>query len=88
MTGRRELDGRGCRVATVRGRPGSEPQRRPCVPISSIPIARSTDKNLIFVGLDSRPAHIRDVVETSLKRLRSDRIDLLHQHRVDTTVTN
>jgi aryl-alcohol dehydrogenase-like predicted oxidoreductase len=36
-----------------------------------------------IVGLDSRPAHIRDVVEASLKRLRTDRIDLLYQHRVD-----
>src|SRR4051812_48618228 len=35
------------------------------------------------VGLDSRPGHIRDVVEASLKRLRTDRIDLLYQHRVD-----
>ncbi len=34
-------------------------------------------------GMDSRPEHIRDVVEASLKRLRTDRIDLLYQHRVD-----
>jgi aryl-alcohol dehydrogenase-like predicted oxidoreductase len=34
-------------------------------------------------GLDSRPAHIREVVEASLGRLRTDRIDLLYQHRVD-----
>ena len=33
--------------------------------------------------LDSRPEHIRDVVEASLKRLRTDVIDLLYQHRVD-----
>jgi aryl-alcohol dehydrogenase-like predicted oxidoreductase len=39
-----------------------------------------------MVGLDSRPAHIREVVEASLKRLRTDRIDLLYQHRVDPTV--
>ena len=32
---------------------------------------------------DSRPAHIREVVEGSLKRLRTDVIDLLYQHRVD-----
>ncbi len=37
-------------------------------------------------GLDSRPAHIRDVVEASLKRLRTDVIDLLYQHRVDPAV--
>lgn len=36
-----------------------------------------------IVGLDSRPEHIRDVVDASLKRLRTDRIDLLYQHRVD-----
>lgn len=37
-------------------------------------------------GLNSRPEHIRQVVEASLKRLRTDRIDLLYQHRVDPTV--
>src|SRR3954469_7860767 len=35
-----------------------------------------------FAGADSRPAHIREVVEASLKRLRTDRLDLLYQHRV------
>jgi aryl-alcohol dehydrogenase-like predicted oxidoreductase len=37
-------------------------------------------------GRNSRPDHIRDVVEASLKRLRTDRIDLLYQHRVDPDV--
>jgi aryl-alcohol dehydrogenase-like predicted oxidoreductase len=37
-------------------------------------------------GLDSRPERIRQVVETSLQRLRTDRIDLLYQHRVDPAV--
>jgi len=37
-------------------------------------------------GLNSRPEHIRDVVEASLKRLRTDVIDLLYQHRVDPNV--
>jgi aryl-alcohol dehydrogenase-like predicted oxidoreductase len=37
-------------------------------------------------GLDSRPAHIRDVAEASLKRLRVDAIDLFYQHRVDPAV--
>jgi aryl-alcohol dehydrogenase-like predicted oxidoreductase len=37
-------------------------------------------------GMDSRPEHIRDVLEASLKRLRTDRIDLLYQHRVDPNV--
>jgi aryl-alcohol dehydrogenase-like predicted oxidoreductase len=37
-------------------------------------------------GLDSRPQHIRAVVDDMLKRLRTDRIDLLYQHRVDPAV--
>jgi aryl-alcohol dehydrogenase-like predicted oxidoreductase len=37
-------------------------------------------------GLDSRPAHIREVADASLKRLKTDRIDLFYQHRVDPTV--
>jgi aryl-alcohol dehydrogenase-like predicted oxidoreductase len=38
------------------------------------------------VGLDSRPGHIREVAEASLRRLKTDRIDLLYQHRVDPDV--
>jgi len=38
------------------------------------------------IALDSRPEHIRKVVEESLKRLRTDRIDLYYQHRVDPNV--
>jgi aryl-alcohol dehydrogenase-like predicted oxidoreductase len=38
------------------------------------------------IGTDSRPEHIREVVDASLKRLRTDRIDLLYQHRVDPNV--
>src|SRR5450432_2213326 len=37
-------------------------------------------------GLDSRPAHIKEVAEASLKRLRTDVIDLFYQHRVDPNV--
>ncbi len=37
-------------------------------------------------GLDSRPEHIRAVAEASLKRLKTDRIDLFYQHRVDPNV--
>ena len=37
-------------------------------------------------GTDSRPQHIRDVAEASLKRLRTDRIDILYQHRIDPDV--
>jgi aryl-alcohol dehydrogenase-like predicted oxidoreductase len=38
------------------------------------------------LGLDSRPEHIRQVAEASLKRLKVDRLDLFYQHRVDTDV--
>ena len=37
-------------------------------------------------GVDSRPAHIREVAEASLRRLRTDVIDLFYQHRVDPDV--
>jgi aryl-alcohol dehydrogenase-like predicted oxidoreductase len=39
-----------------------------------------------WAGVDSRPEHIKEVTEASLKRLRTDRIDLLYQHRVDPDV--
>ncbi|WP_228531076.1 MULTISPECIES: aldo/keto reductase [Myxococcaceae] len=39
-----------------------------------------------ITGLDSRPEHVREVVEASLRRLQTDRIDLLYQHRVDKQV--
>ncbi len=39
-----------------------------------------------WVGLDSRPQHIKQVAEASLKRLRVDAIDLFYQHRVDPEV--
>jgi aryl-alcohol dehydrogenase-like predicted oxidoreductase len=39
-----------------------------------------------IAGVDSRPAHIREAVEGSLRRLRTDYIDLLYQHRVDPAV--
>src|SRR6202011_3046266 len=38
------------------------------------------------VGLDSRPEHIKEVADASLKRLKTDVIDLFYQHRVDTDV--
>ena len=38
------------------------------------------------LGLDSRPEHIKEVAEASLKRLRTDVIDLFYQHRVDPEV--
>ena len=45
----------------------------------------STDESR-WSDLDSRPEHIKDVVEASLKRLRTESIDLLYQHRVDPNV--
>ncbi len=38
------------------------------------------------LGTDSRPAHIKEVAEASLKRLKTDHIDLFYQHRVDPDV--
>ncbi|MGH7682175.1 MAG: aldo/keto reductase [Candidatus Eiseniibacteriota bacterium] len=44
------------------------------------------DEKGAIAGVDSRPSHIREVVEASLRRLQTDHIDLLYQHRVDRTV--
>jgi len=38
------------------------------------------------IGVDSRPEHVKEVAEASLKRLNTDRIDLFYQHRVDPDV--
>jgi aryl-alcohol dehydrogenase-like predicted oxidoreductase len=46
----------------------------------------SFDANGAVAGVDSRPQHIREVVDGSLRRLATDRIDLLYQHRVDPAV--
>jgi aryl-alcohol dehydrogenase-like predicted oxidoreductase len=40
----------------------------------------------VDVGLNSKPEHIKEVAEAALKRLRTDRIDLFYQHRVDPNV--
>jgi aryl-alcohol dehydrogenase-like predicted oxidoreductase len=45
------------------------------------------DENSSIAGMDSRPAHIREAVEGSLRRLQTDCIDLLYQHRVDPAVS-
>jgi aryl-alcohol dehydrogenase-like predicted oxidoreductase len=39
-----------------------------------------------IAGVDSRPEHVREAVEGSLRRLRTDHVDLLYQHRVDPAV--
>ena len=44
------------------------------------------DEKGAIAGVDSRPGHIREAVEGSLRRLRTDYIDLLYQHRVDPAV--
>jgi len=44
------------------------------------------DESGATTGVNSQPAHIREAVEGSLRRLRTDRIDLLYQHRVDPQV--
>lgn len=48
--------------------------------------ASPAETNSRWTSLNSRPEHIREVVEASLKRLRTDVIDLLYQHRVDPDV--
>ncbi len=49
----------------------------------NVRIATKFGFNLEAGGVTSRPEHIKKVVEGSLKRLRTDRIDLYYQHRVD-----
>lgn len=51
-----------------------------------VAIATKFGFDLEAAGLNSRPEHIKKVVETSLRRLRTDRIDLYYQHRVDPKV--
>jgi aryl-alcohol dehydrogenase-like predicted oxidoreductase len=43
-------------------------------------------ENGAMTGVDSRPEHVREVAEASLRRLKTDRIDLFYQHRVDPQV--
>ncbi|WP_164000467.1 aldo/keto reductase [Pyxidicoccus caerfyrddinensis] len=52
----------------------------------NVAIATKFGFNLEAGGLNSRPEHIKKAVEGSLKRLRTDRIDLYYQHRVDPKV--
>lgn len=63
-----------------------EPVRDQVVIATKFGFGLRADSGAPFGGLDSRPEHIREVVEASLWRLRTDRIDLLYQHRVDPAV--
>jgi aryl-alcohol dehydrogenase-like predicted oxidoreductase len=53
---------------------------------NSVRIASKFGFDIEAGGLNSRPDHIKNVVEGSLQRLRTDRIDLYYQHRVDPAV--
>lgn len=53
---------------------------------NKVSIATKFGFNLEKDGLNSHPEHIKKVVEESLNRLKTDRIDLLYQHRVDPNV--
>jgi aryl-alcohol dehydrogenase-like predicted oxidoreductase len=62
------------------------PLRRQVVIATKFGFKLNTDGSPGWQGLDSRPEHIKQVVEGSLKRLKTDVIDLLYQHRVDPKV--
>jgi aryl-alcohol dehydrogenase-like predicted oxidoreductase len=62
------------------------PLRRQVVIATKFGFNLNTDGSPGWQGLDSRPEHIKQVVEGSLKRLKTDVIDLLYQHRVDPKV--
>src|SRR5512133_3096859 len=53
---------------------------------SQVVIATKFGMKLGTNGVDSRPEHIREVVDASLRRLKVETIDLLYQHRVDPAV--
>ena len=63
-----------------------EPFRGQVVIATKFGFRRGSADTERWTGLDSRPEHIREVVEGSLRRLRVDAIDLLYQHRVDPDV--
>ena len=54
--------------------------------LSSVGIVLYMDRSSGTGGVNSRPAHIRAVAEASLKRLKTDRIDLFYQRHVDPSV--
>lgn len=63
-----------------------EPFRDYVVIATKFGFAKKLGDDTRWSGLDSQPEHIKEVVDASLKRLRTDRIDLLYQHRVDPDV--
>ena len=63
-----------------------EPFRDQVVIATKFGFAPGAEDSSRWSGLDSRPEHIKDVANASLKRLRTDRIDLFYQHRVDPSV--
>ena len=62
------------------------PLREKVVIATKFGFKRAADNDARWTELDSRPEHIREVAEASLKRLRTDVIDLFYQHRVDPDV--
>jgi len=62
------------------------PVREQVVIATKFGFKRSSTDPSKWTELDSRPEHIKQVAESSLKRLRTDVIDLFYQHRVDTSV--
>src|SRR5205085_4938982 len=62
---------------------GLAPVRKQVVIATKFGFELHPDRRPGSVGLNSRPEHIKQVVEGSLKRLKTDVIDLLYQHRVD-----
>lgn len=63
-----------------------EPIRDKVVIATKFGFAMDPSGKQMWSGLDSRPEHIKAVADASLKRLRTDRIDLFYQHRVDPNV--
>ncbi len=62
------------------------PLRKQVVIATKFGFALNPDAKPGWAGLNSRPEHIKEVVDGSLKRLKTDVIDLLYQHRVDPEV--
>ena len=62
------------------------PLRERVVIATKFGFKQASDNESRWSELDSRPEHIREVAEASLKRLRTDVIDLFYQHRVDPDV--